>query len=73
MLSFPVWCIVNKSLIKKDRTPSPGEEGFVSYFACRGEQLLQTHFLIGQDIQLSSFCPMKMSNQANNNAWMGGY
>ena len=33
----------------------------------RAGRLLQTHILIGQEVQLSGSCPIRMSHQTNNN------
>ena len=37
----------------------------------RGVRLIQTSTLIGQEVQLSSFCPIKKSRNTNNNALIG--
>ena len=42
-------------------------------FHTRGGRLLQTSLLIGQEVQLSSSCPIRMLDTTNNNALIGKY
>ena len=58
---------------KTDERHSYYQDGQLRQTLGRGVRLLQTCILIGQEVQLSSSCPIRMQYPSNNNALIGLY